>query len=194
MSLTGPFVLHFDCCCCIIWYQEQHCKAKSQARGETSQSFHINSPQGSHGVEIWTSANRHTLFSAAPCLSALNNPGSSLQKCLTHFTRSWAFHQRSADLQWPAPFDTCCLVALVKQLVTIWWQLNRGVLPTSTCVEVEVEEEWEGGVWRRSQKNLVACEDKYGSRIQSSHLCYWPLPARLRQWHQKVTKGPIEGI
>lgn len=77
-SLTGPFVLHFDCCCCIMWCQERRCKAKSSARGETSQSFHINSPQGSHGVDIWTLANRQTLSSAVPCLSALNNPGSSL--------------------------------------------------------------------------------------------------------------------
>lgn len=77
MSLTGPFVLHYDCCCCIMWSQEQYCEAESQAQGETSTSFHFNSPPGSHGVEIWTSANRQTLLSAVPCLSALNNPGSS---------------------------------------------------------------------------------------------------------------------
>lgn len=47
---------------------------------------------------------------------------------------------------------------------------------------------WSGGggvVWGGSQKNPVACEDKYSHWIQSSHLCCWPLPARLRQWHQK---------
>lgn len=100
--------------------------------------------------------------------------------------------------RWPPvtrPCDTCCLVALVKQLVTIWWQLNRSCSPD--IVDVCGGGGWwevGGGIRGGSQKNPVACEDKYGGRIQSSHLCYWPLPARLRQWHQKVTKGPIEGI
>lgn len=117
--------------------------------------------------------------------------------------RSHSLHQVltfSSAPRWPPltrPFDTCCLVvALVKQLVTIWWKLNRAVLLTSlkcVCVCVGRGGGIEG-VWGGLKKNPVACEDKYGSQIQSLHLCYWPLPARLRQWHPKVTKGPIEGI
>lgn len=76
--------------------------------------FHINSPQGSHGAEIWTSANRQTLLSAVPCLSALNNSGGSLQKCLTHVTRTWVFHQRPADPQWPAPSTHAVLLLLLN--------------------------------------------------------------------------------
>lgn len=163
MSVSGPFVLCFDCCCCIMWYQEQHWKAKSQARGETLQSV---------------SHQQSTRFTRRRDLDLCQSTNTPLCSSLfVSLKQSWRLapkmsHTRHQNLSFSSaprlpsvasPFDTCCLVAPVERLATIWWQLNRAVLPTSsTCVEVVVVVEGGGceevgggviekscGVWRQ---------------------------------------------
>lgn len=159
MSLTDPFVLHFDCCYCIMCYQEQHCEAK---RTGTGRNFTIVSHQQSTRFTRRGDLDRGQSTNTLLC--------GSLFVC---FKQSWQLYQKmshtlhqilsfSSAPRWPLatrPFDTCCLHAPVKQLVTIWWRLNRAVLPTSsTCVEGEAEEalrvgSGQGGMRRVTEKS-----------------------------------------
>lgn len=116
MSISGPFVLCFDCCCCIMWYQEQHWKAKSQARGETLQSVsHQQSTRFTRRRDLDLGQSTNT-----PLCSSL----------FVSLKQSWRLapkvsHTRHQNLSfssapcWPSvtsPFDTCSLVAPVERL------------------------------------------------------------------------------